>query len=38
LPRHTGEQQFNAREFIEFAGLLVFECPEAHSLTITVKK
>jgi hypothetical protein len=28
LPRHTGEQQFNAREFIEFAGWFVFECPE----------
>jgi len=38
LPRHTGEQEFNAREFIEFAGVFVFEGPEAHSLTITVKK
>jgi len=25
LPRHTGEQQFNAREFIEFAGWFVFD-------------
>jgi hypothetical protein len=28
LPRHTGKQQFNAREFIEFAGGFVFEWPE----------